>query len=89
MTSPLVVGNRVLIRTVTLHYTGEIEMISLQEIVLSSAAWIAETGRFSDALKTGVLGEVEPYPDDCRVSVARGGVIDICDWKHPLPREVK
>lgn len=87
--TPVRVGNTVFIRTVTLYYTGIITSVSKEEIVLKDAAWIASTGRWNAALKTGVLEEVEPYPDGSLVSVNRGAVIDVCDWRHPAPRSVQ
>ena len=81
------VGKNVFIRTVTMHFTGHVETVTDSDIVLSKAAWIADSGRFSDALKTGTLSEVEPYPET--VTVARGGIIDISPWNHELPREKK
>lgn len=81
------VGTDVLIRTVTMTLTGHVEAIDNELIELSSAAWIADTGRFSDALYTGTLSEVEPFPD--RAFVNRGSVIDIAPWSHDLPRSTK
>lgn len=57
------------------------------EIVLADAAWIADSGRFSVALATGTLSEVEPYPGECIVS--RGAIVDVSLWAHPLPRVPK
>lgn len=87
--SPIRVGNSVFIRTVTMHYTGKIVGLSKEEILLADAAWIADSGRFAQALVSGSLNEVEPYPDKATVSVSRGGVIDVSDWLHELPRAVK
>ena len=78
-------GVKVLIRTVTHYYTGKIEEVSDKEILLSTAAWIADTGRFSDALKKGisVLKEIEPIPSG--VVINRGAIVDVCLWPHELP----
>jgi hypothetical protein len=78
----------VFIRTVTHHYTGKLLAVIDGFLVLSFAAWIADDGRFSDAIKTGILGEVEPYFDD-KICVAIGAIIDGCEWKHELPRVQK
>lgn len=86
--SPLRVANNVLIRSVTHYYTGRVEVLDAHEIVLSSAAWIPDTGRFYDALKSGQLNEVEPFPYGV-ASVGRGAVIDTSDWLHELPRTRK
>lgn len=87
--SPLRVGNNVLIRTVTMIQTGHVESINNNEVVLSDAAWIADTGRLATALRMGSLNEVEPFPGDGIVSVGRGAIVDVANWVHPLPREQK
>ncbi len=86
--SPLRIGNNVLIRTVTNFHTGKIVEMSASEIVLEQAAWIADTGRFSEALKKGTLNEVEPFADGI-VSVGRGSVVDVSNWLTALPIDVK
>lgn len=86
--SPWVVGRDYLIRTVTMTLTGRLVAVFEQEIVLEYAAWIADTGRFSDALKTGSLDEVEPIPDG-PVIIGRGSVIDAAVWDYELPRTQK
>lgn len=55
--------------------TGRLVALTAQELVLEDAAWIADTGRFSDALEKCEFGEVEPFPDG-RVILGRGAVID-------------
>lgn len=81
------IGKSVFIRTVTMYHTGRIVGIDDKFIVLEDAAWVADTGRFSDALKTGELCEVEPV--DGRVLVSLGAVVDIFEWNHKLPRKQK
>ncbi len=83
-THSLRVGDAVFIRSVTHHYTGRIVAITDSDIVLEDAAWIADDGRFFDALSTGKLNEVEPYPAGC--IVCRGAILDVSSWKHALPR---
>jgi len=87
--SPVQVGNSVYIRTVTYHYTGRIVQLTDAEIVLSDAAWIADSGRFAQAMAQGTLSEVEPYPDGVRVSISRGADVDVSLWLHALPRTQK
>lgn len=82
--SPIRVGNTVLIRTVTNYYTGRIAALTDAEILLDDAAWVADTGHFTNALTTGVLSDVEPYVGP--VIVSRGALVDCCDWRHQLPR---
>lgn len=85
---PYQIGKNYLIRTVTMIQTGRLVEVTNQELVLEDVAWIADTGRFNEALKNGTLNEVEPFPSG-RVIVGRGSVIDACEWNHALPRMVK
>ena len=73
--SPWRIGSIYLIRTVTMIDTGRLVVVTPQELVLEDAAWIADTGRFADALKKAEFSEVEPFPDG-KVIVGRGAVID-------------
>ena len=82
------VGRGVFVRAVTNHFTGRLVAVTDGELVIEDAAWIADSGRWSSALVSGVLGEIEPYPDG-RVIVSRGAVVDVCEWPHALPRGVK
>jgi hypothetical protein len=54
--------------------------VTPQELVIEDAAWIADTGRFADAVKKAEFGEVEPFPDG-RVIVGRGAIIDAVQIK--------
>jgi hypothetical protein len=54
---------------------------------LDDAAWIADTGRFAEALETGQFSEIEPYPGTCYVAV--GAIVDLSEWPHQLPRETR
>lgn len=83
------VGTYYFIRTVTYHYTGLLVALTNEELVLDKAAWIADSGRFADAIKTGEFSEVEPYPDGCLVRINRRAIVDCCDWNHGLPRTQK
>lgn len=68
-------GKIYLIRTVTMIDTGRLVAVTPQELVLEDAAWIADTGRFKDAVEKAEFGEVEPFPAG-RVIVGRGSIID-------------
>jgi len=69
------IGKIYLIRTVTMIDTGKLVAVTPQELVLEDAAWIADTGRFADALKKCQFNEVEPFPTG-RVIIGRGAVVD-------------
>ena len=81
------VGQAYLIRTVTHYYTGRIEKVNSAELLLSDAAWIADTGRYSDSLQSGTLNEIEPIVGSLILS--RGAIVDAAPWSHSLPRGVK
>lgn len=84
---PFVVGGKYFIRTVTYFATGEVESIKGDFLVLKDAAWIADTGRFAQAIETGVLSEVEPV--EVLMFVNINTIIDAFEWQHSLPREQK
>jgi hypothetical protein len=81
------IGKSVLVRTVTYHYTGRLVSTEGGFLELADAAWIADEGYFSQALTTGSLSEVEPYPGTAFVSTA--AVVDLSEWLHELPRSIK
>ena len=58
VSGPWVIGQNYLIRTVTMIDTGRVTAVYEHEIVLEDAAWIADTGRFQDALKMCEFSEV-------------------------------
>ena len=82
-------GKAIIVRTVTYHYTGRLVGLTTRgDLVLQDAAWIADSGRWAQALETGRLGEVEPYPAG-PVVIAVGAVVDVAEWRHDLPRETR
>jgi len=87
MVSPLCVGQAVMVRTVTHYYTGRVAILTEEEVVLTDAAWIADTGRWHNALREGELIEVEPFVTP--VSINRDAIVDVTEWAHALPREQK
>jgi len=74
---PFIVGDYYCIRTVTMIDTGRVAYVTSQWIVLTEAAWIADTGRWADAIKKAEFSEVEPFPDG-EVGIGIGAVIDWC-----------
>jgi len=85
---PYKIGQAYHIRTVTHHYTGRLVEVYEHELVIDDAAWIADDGRFSEALRSGVLEEIEPYPGGQAI-IGRGALIDASEWMRDLPRTVK
>lgn len=84
---PFRVGAAYLIRTVTYATVGIVERITGDFLEMSSASWVADTGRFHNALVNGTLSEVEPIPDEFIVAVS--AIVDAAQWKHELPTEQK
>jgi len=83
MTHPYTKGKSYLIRTVTHYYVGRLVEVYQAELVLTNVSWVADTGRYSDALRLGTLKEVEPLPGS--VIIGRGGIIEVAEWNHSLP----
>ncbi len=73
---PYEIGKAHFVRTVTHHFTGILREVYDEELFFDHCAWIADDGRFSDAVKTGNFNEVEPYPQNDRVIIGRGSLID-------------
>lgn len=80
------IGKNIMIRTVTMIFTGTLVAVYPQELVIVDAAWIADTKRWQQFVAEGAINESEPYPDGQRVIVGRGALIDATEWLAPLPR---
>ena len=78
------VGKKFFFRTVTYHMTGMVTGIMGNVAKLKDAAWIADSGRFMDAIKDGKLNEVEPVGE---AYINLQTVVDFFPWKHKLPKE--
>lgn len=85
---PFKVGQAYLIRTVTMTWLGRVVDIVGDFLVLDSAAWIADTGRFHLASTPGALEEVEPAPGQ-PVFVCLEAVVDACPWNAPMATKPK
>ena len=88
---PYKVGKNYLVRSVNFTNVGKLVAVYENELVLSDASWVADTGRFNEALKDGIesldSSEIEPYYGD--VVIGRGSVGDCVEYKHDLPSRVK
>jgi hypothetical protein len=78
-------GKKVFIRTVTFYYVGRLVGVSAGLLELEQATWVADTGLFGEALKSGKFKEFEDYPDS--VYVNADAIVDMSEWDHPLPRD--
>jgi len=87
--NPYKIGENYMLRTVTFHFTGKLTGVFPNELVFDNVAWIADDGRFADAVATGTFNEVEPYPESAQVIIGRGSLIDAVPITFPLPRTQK
>lgn len=78
------VGEKFYFRTVTYHLTGRVKKVIGSILELENAAWIADSGRFMNAIKEGKLSEVEPVG---RAYININSVTDFFPWKHALPEK--
>jgi hypothetical protein len=86
---PYKIGENYFIRSVTFHYTGRLVAVYPNELVLQDASWVPTDGRFTQAVLSGDLSEVEPYPDGREVIIGRSAVTDAVIVSWPLPRKQK
>ena len=84
--APWRLGQAYLIRLVTHYWTGRLVSVTQHEIVITEAAWIPDTGRYSTCVTSGTPTEVEPV--DGRVILGRGAVVDAVEIAT-LPRTLK
>jgi hypothetical protein len=81
------IGRKWFFKTVTYHFTGEVtNIINGKFLVLKNAAWIVDSGRFSNAILKGTLDEVEPVKDWI---VNLDTVTDFGEWNFDLPMDQK
>ena len=76
------VGKAYFFRTVTYHTIGKVVSVNGNFVKLSGASWIADSGRFMDAIKKGELNEVEPVGES---NINLDTVVDFFPWLHALP----
>jgi hypothetical protein len=80
------IGHKFFFRTVTYHLVGKVDKKVGSFLQLSGASWVADSGRFMQAIKEGVLSEVEPVG---MAFVNMESVTDFFPWKHGLPEKQK
>ena len=80
------VGKKFFFRTVTYHIVGKVVGFFGSVVQMEEASWVADSGRFADAIKTGILDEVEPLGE---WYVNTQTVTDFGPWKHKLPKDQK
>jgi hypothetical protein len=83
------IGKNIIVRTVTMIYTGKLAAVYPNELVLTEVSWIPETERYAQFVANGDVRECEPYPADLGVIIGRGGLMDIVELRANLPRTQK
>jgi len=83
---PFEIGEAYLIRTVTYHILGRVKSIKGNFLVMEEASWVADSGRFNEAIGKGTLNEIE-YAGPAIVGI--NAIADAYPWTHKIPRESK
>lgn len=83
------VGKNVIVRTISMIYTGKLDSVTDSDLVLHDCSWIPETERYMQFVADGAVKECEPYPDNLPVYVNRGALLDMCELRKDLPRRQK
>jgi hypothetical protein len=82
------VGKSFFFRTVTYHIIGKVvKVLPMGILQLEKASWVADSGRFTQAIQNGILDEVEPIGDGWFISLAT--CTDFGFWKHSLDIQQK
>ena len=84
---PFKIGTSYLFRTIGYHWVGCVKAICGQFLILSSASWVADTGRYSDATKGKLLesssSEIEPAAADVILNYEH--ITDATEYPFSLP----
>ena len=88
--SPFQIGKNYFFRLATYHVVGCVSAQDATFITLKCASWISDSGRLSNALKTGFeqqsASEIEPTGDHI---IAVAAIIDAIPYSHQLPEKQK
>lgn len=80
------IGDKLFIRTVTYHWTGEVVKIEDGIMQLADASWIALGERHHEVVEDGKVDESE-FVGEAYIAV--GAIVDAFPWKHDLPVETR
>jgi hypothetical protein len=88
---PFVIGTAYLFRTIGYHWLGRVKAISGKFLILTEASWIADTGRYSEALEGKITSlpssEIEPAKRD--VIINSDHITDASEYPFQLPKDLK
>jgi hypothetical protein len=79
------VGENIFLRKITMIITGHVVAVHDTYVELDHAAWVADTGRYTQAVATGKFHEVEVYPADLIIKVPLSDLVDgfVAPWSLP------
>ena len=80
------IGGKYFFRTVTYHLIGEVKNRIANFLLLEDAIWVADSGRFMQAIQNGELGE---YEEVGKAYVNLNSVTDFIPWIHKIPKGQK
>lgn len=80
------IGKKFFIRAIPFHWVGKVKARLGDFLELEQASWVADSGRFMQAIKEGKLSEVEPVGQSF---INIKAICDFIPWKHNLPKEQK
>ena len=80
------IGKKLFIRAIPFHWVGKVKGRIGDFLELENASWVADSGRFMQAIKDGNLHEVEPVG---QAFVNIKAISDFIPWNHDLPKEQK
>ena len=88
---PFEVGKQYLFRTIGYHWLGRVQSVRGRFLILEDASWVADTGRYSEALagKIGELSSSELEPSPRPVILNMDHVTDSVEYPFQIPRGVK
>jgi hypothetical protein len=78
-------GNKVIIRTVTTYWIGEVVEIDGEWVELKDASWVMDTGKWAECVKTGSIDTHQREDAPWKI-VNLSAAVDISPWMHDLPK---
>jgi len=85
--TPFKIGKCYAVRTFTYHSVGRLKEIKGGFLVLEDGSWIPDWGRFSTAINSGEINEVEKV--ESLIFIPLNSIADAFEWKHDLPKVTK
>lgn len=88
---PFDINKQYLMRTIGYHWIGRVQSIVGRFLILEEASWVADTGRYSEALdgKIGELQSSELEPSPRPVIINTDHITDAVEYPFKIPRGVK